>query len=729
MFNQLFSLSNYYLNPFAMPVFLVSITIFFIGSVVLFQNRRSLINISFFLKCFSAGFWLFTASIVYCCLNEAVAHTLYKYFTFLGVVSIGPSLYFFSVCWSNVAKRQKYMIPLVYIAFYVLYGVTVTTDVFILPGMRKYFWGLYPIYGQAMGVFVIMFTTTYLLSFMNTFNAYHRETIPIKKRQKGIIAFVLALGYLGSIDFISKFFDYTVFPVGYLAIFVYISLVAYSIVRYRAFDIETVIHKTALWVLSFSFVVIPVFFLYDWLLSHIELKIIKFALWTATFLIFALYLRVVQPKIDHIFQRRRADLEIISRMFIEELVHLKGLNNLLRLIKDTIADVLYSQQVDIFIYNQERKIFDLFNQISEAKQRAFLKDDDRFLEWLTKNNRIAYKEFIYLDPQYAKIRQAAKKYFALNDAVLVIPLIADGKLLGVINLGKKANLKRYTAMEFNFLNTLKNESAIAISNSLLYENMEDQVRQRSKELLEMQKQLVQAEKLATVGTLAGGVAHEINNPLAAILTNVQMLLHSAEIADPSDKESLELIEEATQRCRVIVKKLMVYARKPLHSSEISRINLSAVVNNVISFLEYQLTQENIAVVIDIQDLGCVIKGNQNELEQVVTNMILNAKDAIKKVKRGGTIEMSLVTKGRWVCLEIKDEGEGIPQEIKSKIFDPFFTTKDVGKGLGLGLSICQSIIERHDGVITVDSEPNKGAVFTINLIRAEATDKITKNKS
>jgi C4-dicarboxylate-specific signal transduction histidine kinase len=300
----------------------------------------------------------------------------------------------------------------------------------------------------------------------------------------------------------------------------------------------------------------------------------------------------------------------------------------------------------------------------------------------------------------------------------------EDNLIGLRILGDKRSGGIYTLEDLNTFSLLANQAALAVENALLYGNMEEQVMQRTKELMEVQKQLVQAEKLATVGTLAGGVAHEINNPLTAILTNVQMLLASGGQADAKlDKESLQLIEEATKRCRTIVQKLMAYSKKPLEAANVTELDLLKVVNNVVSLLGYQLEQENIKVIIDSEESSYLVTGNQNELEQVITNIILNAKDAIKRIRKNGTINVSFSQKGGQIYIKIKDDGAGIPKEIISKIFDPFFTTKDVGKGLGLGLSICQAIVEKHNGFLTVQSEINNGSTFTIQLPKAKIEKK------
>jgi C4-dicarboxylate-specific signal transduction histidine kinase len=415
-------------------------------------------------------------------------------------------------------------------------------------------------------------------------------------------------------------------------------------------------------------------------------------------------------------------LEEASNRFTEDLVHLKGLNQLIGRIEGVIKETLYPQSVAVFIYNEDNRQYELANTPGESKCIE-IDRENHFLLWLEKNNRIAYRSFVDIDPAYSEIKEEAKKFFELTGATVAVPLILNERLLGLINLSKKANLKRYKTEDFHFLSVLRNQASIAISNSLLYENIEKQVRDKTKELIDTQKQLIQAEKLATVGTLAGGVAHEINNPLTAILTNIQMMLASGKKGDLEfDRESLELIEEATKRCRSVVKQLMLYAGKPIDATKANKqdVDLAQAVKNVVYFLGYQLQQDNITVIPDIKEDDCIIVGNSNELEQVITNLILNGKDAIKRIKKSGAIRVTLSKSNNWIKLEVQDEGAGIADEIMPKIFDPFFTTKDVGKGVGLGLSICQSIIEQHNGVISVKSKAGEGTAFSIKFPKKRA---------
>jgi signal transduction histidine kinase len=160
---------------------------------------------------------------------------------------------------------------------------------------------------------------------------------------------------------------------------------------------------------------------------------------------------------------------------------------------------------------------------------------------------------------------------------------------------------------------------------------------------------------------------------------------------------------------------MAYAKKPLETADFAKVNLSEVLEKVISFLGYQLEQEDVKIIVDGKDGDYPVMGNHNELEQVLTNIILNARDAIVQAGKKGAIHISFSTTEHNISIHIKDEGSGIPKNVISKIFDPFFTTKDVGKGLGLGLSICQSIIDKHKGRISVKSQVGKGTQFTVEL--------------
>jgi signal transduction histidine kinase len=720
MIEEIFNINNYFLNPYALPYYLVGILTLCEGIFIFIQNRKSLINLSYALSCVAVMLWLVGVGAIYSTTREAVSVFWGKYLSFLGIIFITPTIYFFSVCWQQPLlsgqefKKKLSGVVFNFVCALILYFFCTGSDLFI-SGAWRYPWGYYPKAGPAYLLLMGWFFVLMVLAIMNFAYVSRREEAAVKKKQAGLMIAAFSIAFVGSLEFLPNY-GVALYLFAFIPVLTCITIVGYSIIRYRLMDIETVIHKSIAWFLTNLILIVPFAALF-YLTRHWYIGLNKaaaFSFLAALLLSFLFFFRILQPKMDRFFRRERFNLEGIASRFTEDLVHLKGFDMLIQRIEETISDALYTQGIGIYILDQESKVYRLANVINKSQAIAGVRGEDRFLQWLAENNKIAYREFVDIDPGYAQVRKEAAAYFNLTDAIVVIPLVLNEKLLGVINLGKKANLRRYSAVDFDFLATLKNQSTIAISNSLLFENMEGQVRQRTKELVEMQKQLIQAEKLASVGTLAGGVAHEINNPLTAILTNVQMLLGDTQ-DNHLDRESLELIEEATKRCRTIVKKLMAYAKKPLDTAAVTRVDLSDVLKGVMSFIGYQLEQENIKIVVTGKENTYFVMGNQNELEQVITNIVLNARDAIKHLKNSGEIHIGLSEDEGQVKVSIRDEGIGIPADKISKIFDPFFTTKDVGKGTGLGLSICQSIVEKLNGRITVQSQPNKGSVFTVQL--------------
>ena len=228
-----------------------------------------------------------------------------------------------------------------------------------------------------------------------------------------------------------------------------------------------------------------------------------------------------------------------------------------------------------------------------------------------------------------------------------------------------------------------------------------------KELNKRNKELVQAQKLASLGRLTSGVAHELNNPLNNISTSVQILIEELEDDDLEYKKELLIgAEKEVERSKEIVRSLLEFARERSHT--LKQAYFKDLVNNAIKRVKSQVP-ENITLTADVPD---DIYGNFSVLgiERVLINLIINA---VQAMKNGGeiTVKACKQESNSGFCFQVIDTGEGIPNEIISKIFDPFFTTKEVGKGTGLGLSIIYGIIEQHGGKIKVSSEVGKGTTF------------------
>jgi signal transduction histidine kinase len=215
--------------------------------------------------------------------------------------------------------------------------------------------------------------------------------------------------------------------------------------------------------------------------------------------------------------------------------------------------------------------------------------------------------------------------------------------------------------------------------------------------------------LGSVGKLAAGVAHEINNPLTAVLTNSMLLLEELTEDDPM-YEDLKAIADETLRCRDIVRGLLEFARQEAPAKVESDLN--TIVASMVSLVRKQFSFKNITIEQNLADNLPVVKLDRDQFQQVIVNMLINAMEAIE---RDGEIQVETSYDERWrnIVLRIKDSGRGIPEDIRLKLFDPFFTTKD--SGTGLGLSISHGIVERHGGTISLESQVGQGTTFTITL--------------
>jgi hypothetical protein len=227
--------------------------------------------------------------------------------------------------------------------------------------------------------------------------------------------------------------------------------------------------------------------------------------------------------------------------------------------------------------------------------------------------------------------------------------------------------------------------------------------------VQLEEQLQISEKMASLGLLAAGVAHEVNTPLTGISSYTQMLLQGADSEDPKTKV-LEKIERQTFRAAKIVNGLLNLARPAQVDS--GPIDVNGVVNDVLSLLEHQFRSGSIQVRKELSTPGPVVMGIEYKLQQVFLNLFLNARDAMPK---GGWLSIATRADGDDGIVEISDTGAGIPADQLSRIYDPFFTTKEIGKGTGLGLSITYGIIQEHGGVITCDSSVGQGTRFTLTL--------------
>ncbi len=248
--------------------------------------------------------------------------------------------------------------------------------------------------------------------------------------------------------------------------------------------------------------------------------------------------------------------------------------------------------------------------------------------------------------------------------------------------------------------------------------LEERIAQKTRELNRAHDQMLQVEKMASIGKLAAVVAHEINNPLAGILTYAKLLKkqYARASGDAAKKEetlsSLDLIEQESRRCGDIVKNLMTFARSTPMNYEPGDLN--AVVDRCVRLVQHQLQLAGIELHLDLAANLAPVRCDPAQIEQVIVCLVMNAIDAMPG---GGTLTLRThpLVDSHEVQIQVQDNGTGISSELLPNLFEPFFTTKERGHGLGLGLAISRNIVERHQGRIDVVSEPGRGSLFTVTL--------------
>jgi two-component system NtrC family sensor kinase len=306
------------------------------------------------------------------------------------------------------------------------------------------------------------------------------------------------------------------------------------------------------------------------------------------------------------------------------------------------------------------------------------------------------------DAPFVEAIRAARRDSPYGATLSRIPLTARGVVEGNRLLVNAAVVP---------LRAADGASTVTVGSILIIEDITGRVH--------LEEQLQISEKMASIGLLAAGVAHEVNTPLTGISSFTQMLLDGA---DPGDHRTqlLEKIERQTFRAAKIVNSLLNLSR-PVAAGATERlpVDLNAVIIDVLSLLEHQFEMSRITVRRELSAVPAVVSGTEHKLQQVFLNLFLNARDAMPK---GGWLSIATRVEGDRVVAEISDTGSGIPSEHLARIYDPFFTTKAIGQGTGLGLSITYGIVREHDGAISCESGVGVGTRFILGFPQASAAE-------
>ena len=701
--------STYFINIHAIPMFLMGTVTLTLGLLVYRSNRQSAAHRHFLMLCVSIALWLDATSIALCSPDLETALRWFKLDN-VGVMYISVAFYGFSAEFLQIQRRRSIWIG--YALATLMAGAVLFSHNFVV-GVNRFWWGYFPQWGPASVPFFAIFFSYMAVAFTDYFYTYRTVTAPIKRQQIKFVLIAFVIAYLGSVDFLPAF-GYELYPFGYIPIFLLTVVITVAILRYRLLDASLVVSRSAMYLPLIPFTLLIVF------LSQVSEDLAPVTLGvllTFTTIVFTILYVTFQPRLQSavnkaLFPSRHDAYETLTR-FGHAMVMKLDLANLQAEIVDTLQTVMGIEKISLFLFDKEKGCYALkaWRGINEDQADTMrLTSNERFSNYLLECNQPIVKE--ELQQQRApgldeRLASTLIETMANMDSEVCLPLVNKTRLIGFVNLGHKPSLGFYSHDDLNLLRSLTDNAAIALENALLHDEWK-----RTQILLR------RADRLRSLETIAGGFAHEINNPLTSISTFIQLVPSRRDDADFIDSFGAQVVDDLASIKRLIAE-ILDYARymKPKFSAE----SLNNIVSSCLQFIEVKADKLGISIHKQLDDDLPTMLVDRQQIKQVVMNLAMNAIDAMAKTGGRLTVRTSRVVRldksGR-VQIEVRDTGCGIAAEDLPHIFDPFFTTKHESTehvGTGLGLSIVHQIIQEHGGTVEAQSTVGKGTSFLITL--------------
>lgn len=420
-------------------------------------------------------------------------------------------------------------------------------------------------------------------------------------------------------------------------------------------------------------------------------------------------LSLVEKAVEKVELKAVIALYEVSRIVFSEL----KMNELLPVMIKQSGKILQSADVSILLTgkNNELEVSVTSDAGNENFSDIHLGISKRFGKRAGESKLLnIYSGTMKEDPMLTQIKDSDKVH-----SYILAPLRGRSGVLGYLCATRLSGDQHFSESDGRYLTIFASLISQAIENAVAHKQLEEKVaalRFANEKLSEIQHDLVKVEKLASIGQLSSGLAHEINNPLTVITGLTELLLKKEN--NQHNKEDLLTIKDQAERCRNIVVNLRLFAER--NKREKMPVDINTALEKAMESTSRDLDAAKIRLEAELSSGLPKINGSESQLKTAFMNMIDNSYDAIIAAKPAHPkIKVTTEKKGQKVIIRIKDNGCGIPDDAVNKIFDPFFTTKEVGKGMGLGLSVVYGLITEYDGTIKVESEKGKGSEFTIEL--------------
>jgi signal transduction histidine kinase len=491
-------------------------------------------------------------------------------------------------------------------------------------------------------------------------------------------------------------------------ILIMVGFTTYSIVKHRLMDINIVFKKGTTYVLLMLLLFIPsiILILLSQKIFFKEVNYLFSAIILALLILVAFLFHQIKPGTEKaveylLFKDKYNYRETLGR-FSKAMVSILELQSLSERVIDTIAQTMGVEKASLFLFNEEKGGYELYESrnIRISSSSPLLVKGEPLPHYLQKTGEIIVREELIKGANLPEFKNVIDQMSHL-EAEVSIPLILKDQLIGMINLSHKFNKDIYSHEDIELLSTLSNQTAIAIENARLYEDLK-----KSKSYMR------RADRLASLGTLTAGLAHEIRNPLVAIKTFTQLLPERLE-DEEFKSHFINIASAEVDRISSLINELLDFARPSEPKLEFEDIN--AILDGMILLVSTETKKKQINIAKNYASELPPLQIDREQIKQVFLNILLNSIEATPEKGKIIVKTRSFEKPGgeSYIQIEFTDNGRGIPAEHLEEIFTPFFTTKD--KGSGLGLSISHQIVQDHRGYIDVESELNRGTSFFINL--------------
>jgi len=566
----------------------------------------------------------------------------------------------------------------------------------------------YGIPGRVFSLFVISFIAVTVYGHYILIK-YLKKSGGQTRNQIKYLLFATVIGFFGGVTTFLPVFKIEIFPFGFYLISIYVGIISYAIVKHRLMDISIVLKKGTTYALLMLLLFVPsslLILLFQKLIyGHIHYLFSGFIF--SLLLVVAVLFHRIKPQTEKVVEqflfKNHYDYRETLGKFSKAMVTILDLQSLSKRIIETITQTMGVEKASLFLWNEEKGGYSLFESknIKMTASTPLLSKNDPLPHYLEKIAEIIIREELAKGGNISELNEVIKK-MSLLEAEVSIPLILKGQLIGMINLGYKFNKDIFSHEDIELLSTLANQTAIAIENARLYEDLK-----KSKSYIR------RADRLASLGTLTAGLAHEIRNPLVAIKTLTQLL---PERLDDEEfrGQFLKIAAGEVDRISSLVNELLEFARPSDPKLELEDID--TILDGMILLVSTETKKKQINIFKDYSSNLPPIQVDREQIKQVFLNILLNAIEATTENGKITVKTRSFMKPGGELYLQIEfnDTGCGISGEYIEDIFNPFFTTKSTGSGLGL--SISNQIIQEHRGYIDVESQLGKGSSFFINLL-------------